>query len=79
MIQTTLSNLILYNLCGLLLLLGIMWVCRILRERHHEHRRRRHEVVCGLCGHLFRDTSRAETVECPACHNLVQRQELLNL
>ena len=79
MIQTTLSNLILYNLCGLLLLLGIMWVCRIVRERHREHRRRRHEVICGLCGHLFTETSRAETVQCPACHNLVQRQKLLNL
>ena len=79
MIQTSLTNLILYNLCGLLLLLGLMWICRILRERHREHRLRRHKVVCGLCGHLFSETSREQAVQCPACQKLVPRQEVLDL
>ena len=79
MIQTSLTNLILFNLCGLLLLIGMMWICRILRERYREHRLRRHRVVCGLCGHLFRETSREHAVQCPACEKLVPRQEVLDL
>jgi hypothetical protein len=79
MIQTSLTNLILYNLCGLLVLLGMLWVGRTVRTRLREYRRGRHRVVCGVCGHLFRNESREQAVECPACHRLVQRQKVLDV
>ncbi|HEX2749945.1 MAG TPA: hypothetical protein VHM91_18190 [Verrucomicrobiales bacterium] len=79
MIQTSLSNLIVYNLSGLLLLLGFLWIYRVVRARLHEHRRNRHRVVCGICGHLFLNRTREQAVECPSCHRLVPRQEVLNL
>ena len=79
MIPTTLTNLILFNLCGLLALLGLLWVSRIVRWRWREHRRRRHAVVCCVCGHRFQDSTRQQAVECPGCHRLVQRQEVLEL
>jgi tellurite resistance protein TehA-like permease len=79
MIPTTLTNLILYNLCALLAVLGLLWIYRIVRWRWREHRRRRHSVVCSICGHRFKDASREQAVECPACRQLVQRQEVLEL
>ncbi len=79
MIQTSLTNLILFNLCGMLLLLGMLWAGRALRETLRERRRRRHKVVCGLCGHLFTNESKDLAVECPACEHMVPRQELLDL
>ncbi len=79
MIQTSLTDLIVYNLCGLLLLLGLLWVCRVARARIREYRRNRHRVVCGICGHLFLNRDREQAVKCPACERLVPRQELLNL
>jgi rRNA maturation endonuclease Nob1 len=79
MIPTTLTNLILYNLCGLLLLLGLMWVWRSVSRRWREHRRRRYAVVCVGCGHVFDDQSRELAVHCPACTRLVPRQEVLDL
>ena len=79
MIPTTLTNLILFNLCGLLALLGLLWVSRIVRWRWREHRRRRHAVVCCICGNRFQDSTRQQAVECPGCHRLVQRQEVLEL
>lgn len=79
MIQTSLTNFILYNLCGLLLGLGLLWLVRVMHTRILEHRRRRHRVVCGICGHLFEDLSRESTVDCPACHRKVERQQLLEL
>jgi DNA-directed RNA polymerase subunit RPC12/RpoP len=78
-IQTSLSNLILYNLCGLLLLLGLMWLCRQWRDAVRARRRRRHVVVCGICGHLFENTTLEQAVECPGCHRLVPRQQVLEL
>lgn len=79
MIQTSLTNFILYNLCGLLVILGLLWLYRVVRTRILEHRRRRHRVVCGLCGHVFEDKSPEPAVHCPACHRLVQRQQILDL
>jgi hypothetical protein len=79
MIQTSLTNLILFNLCGLLLLLALLWAGRAVRESLRERRRCRHQVVCGLCGHVFKNDSREIAVECPACEHLVPRQELMNL
>lgn len=79
MIQTTLSNFILYNLCGLLLLLGLFWLFRVLRERVRDHRRRRHQVVCGICGHQFEDTTREHTLDCPACKRAIERQQILDV
>ena len=79
MIQTSLTNLIIFNLCGLLVLLGLMWVWRMMRDRQRDYRRRRHQVVCGLCGHLFSDTSREMALRCPGCEKLVPRQEVLEL
>lgn len=79
MIQTTLTNFILYNLCGLLILLGLFWLFRVLRERIREYRRNRHRVVCGICGHLFEDHSGAHTLDCPACHRAIERQQVLDV
>jgi DNA-directed RNA polymerase subunit RPC12/RpoP len=79
MIQTSLTNLILINLCGLLVLLALLWAGRAVRELLRERRRRRHKVVCNLCGHVFTNATREIAVQCPACEHLVPRQELLNL
>jgi DNA-directed RNA polymerase subunit RPC12/RpoP len=79
MIQTTLTNLILYNLCGLLTLVALLWFGRVARLWFREQRRRRHCVVCGICGRLFEDDTRDEAVECPGCRRLVPRQKVLDL
>jgi hypothetical protein len=79
MIQTSLTNLIVYYLSGLLIMLALLWIYRVLRSRIYEHRRNRHRVVCGICGHLFSNQTREQAVECPACHRMVPRQEVLNL
>lgn len=79
MIPTSLTNLILYNLCGLLVLLGCLWIWRSVRRRWREHGRRRHSVVCIGCGRLFENATREQAVECPGCHKLVPRQEVLDL
>jgi DNA-directed RNA polymerase subunit RPC12/RpoP len=79
MIQTSLTNLILYNVCGLLALLALLWIGRIVRTWFREQRRRRHRVVCGICGQLFQNDTRDEAVQCPTCHRLVPRQKVLDL
>jgi DNA-directed RNA polymerase subunit RPC12/RpoP len=79
MIQTSLTNLILYNVCGLLALLALLWIGRVVRMSFREQRRRRHRVVCSICGRLFQNKTRDEAVECPACHRLVPRQKVLDL
>ena len=79
MIQTSLTNLILYNLCGLLLVLGLLWMGRLAREARRAHRQRRHRVVCGICGHVFENDSREQAVQCPSCQRLVERQQVQEL
>ena len=79
MIQTSLSQLIVLNLCALLGVLTLVWAGRVAAERLAERRRRRHRVVCGVCGHVFRDASGAAVLDCPACGRRVERQEVLDL
>lgn len=79
MIQTSLSNLIIYNLCGLLGILGLVWIFRVIRQFLGEHRRHRHRVVCAICGHLFRNATKEQAFECPACHHMVERRQVLDL
>jgi len=80
MFQTTLSNLIVLNLALVLGGLSLVWAWKVWTERRRERARTRHQVVCAVCGHVFEDAVRADTVvTCPACGRLVERQALLDL
>ena len=80
MIQTSLANLIVFNLAIVLGSLSIVWALKVTSERRRERRRTRHQVVCAVCGHVFEDATRADTVvTCPGCGRLVERQALLDL
>jgi hypothetical protein len=79
LLQTSLTNLIIFNLTSLLAVLGLVWVCRVVLDRLSERRRNRHRVVCGVCGHVFRDPARTAVVSCPACSRRVERQEVLDI
>ncbi len=80
MIRTSLPHLILFNLAGVLGCLALVWAARVWKERRRERARTRHQVVCSICGHVFEDAARTDTVvTCPACGRLVQRQAVLDL
>ena len=80
MIRTSLSNLIVLNLAAVLGGLALVWAVRVWRERRRERARTRHQVVCAICGHVFEDAAREDTVvTCPACGRLVERQAVLDL
>ena len=80
MIRTSLTNLIMLNLAGVLGGLALIWVVRVWKERRRERARTQHQVVCAVCGHVFEDPARADTVvTCPACGRLVERQAVLDL
>ena len=78
-LQTSLTNLIIFNLTSLLAVLGLVWVGRVVLDRLSERRRNRHRVVCGVCGHVFLDPARTAVVSCPACSRRVERQEVLDI
>lgn len=78
-LETSLTNLIIFNLTSLLAVLGLMWVSRVAVDRLSERRRNRHRVVCAVCGHVFRDPARTPVVSCPACSRRVERQEVLDI
>lgn len=80
MIQTSLANLIIFNLTIVLGGLGLVWAYKVWSERRRERKRTRHQVVCAVCGQVFEDATRADTVvTCPGCGRLVERQALLDL
>ena len=80
MIRTSLTNLIVLNLAAVLGGLALVWAVRVWRERRRERARTRHQVVCAICGHVFEDAERADTVvTCPACGRLVERQAVQDL
>lgn len=80
MIQTSLANLIVFNLAIVLGGLALVWMGKVCGERRRERKRTRHQVVCAVCGHVFEDAARADTVvTCPGCGRLVERQALLDL
>lgn len=80
MIRTSLTHLIVFNLAGVLCGLAVLWAVKVWRERRRERERTRHQVVCAVCGHVFEDPARQDTVvTCPACGRLVERQAVLDL
>ncbi len=78
-LQTSLTNLIIFNLTVLMAVLGLLWVGRVAVDRLSERRRNRHRVVCAVCGQVFRDPARTPVVSCPACGRRVERQEVLDI
>lgn len=68
------------NLAAVLGGLTLLWAFRVWSERRRERARTKHQVVCAICGHVFEDAARADTVvTCPACGRLVERQSVLDL
>lgn len=78
-IQTSLTNLIIYNLMALLGVLAVLWVKQVVGQRLSERRRHRYRVVCPVCGQVFHDPAREMVVTCPACGRHVERQEVLDI
>jgi len=78
-IQTSLTNLIIYNLMALLGVLALLWVKQVVGQRLSERRRHRYRVVCSVCGQVFHDPAREMVVTCPACGRHVERQEVLDI
>lgn len=79
MIETSLTELIVLILAGVLCGLGMVWAVTVSRERARERRRARRQVICPVCGHVFENTDRSPALPCPDCGRLIERQTLLDL
>ena len=79
MFKTTLPELIIYNLCILLGLLGCIWVIQILRLRIRERRALKYKISCDICGTQFDDFTQTPLVECPTCGRLNERERIMDV
>ena len=79
MFKTTLPELIIYNLCILLGLLGCIWVVQVWRLRRRERRALKFKISCDICGTLFDDFTQTPLVECPTCGRLNERERIMDV
>ncbi len=79
MVKTTLSELITYDLCILLGLLGMIWIVRVWQQRRRERKALKYRVSCDICGTQFDDFTADPLVACPTCQRLNERDRLLDV
>lgn len=80
MFQTTLPHLIIYNLCTLLGLLGMIWVVQVWRLRRRERKALKFRISCVICGTIFDNYEEEEPlVKCPTCGRLNERDRMMDV
>lgn len=79
MFKITLPELIIYNLCILLGLLGILWLVQVWRLRRRERRSMKYRISCVVCGTVFDDFSAEPLASCPTCGRLNERDRMLDV
>lgn len=78
MFQTTLPNLIVFNLCAMLGFLAIIWVVNVWRRRRRERHALEFRIVCVICGTAFDEFSKEPLVKCPQCGRLNERERVVD-
>jgi rRNA maturation endonuclease Nob1 len=79
MFQTSLPDLIFYNLCALLGILALIWIVQVWRQRRRERRALEFRIICSICGTTFDDFTREPLVKCPLCGRLNERERVQDL
>jgi hypothetical protein len=70
MIQVTLTTLVLLGMAVGVVLLGIIWLIAVWRERRVENRARQDLVGCRICGHVYENAEKRPVSACPQCGSL---------
>ncbi len=79
MFPVTLDGLIAVYLVGILCALFFAWFAAEIFRRGRENRRRKHFVICGICDHVFEDTSASDLAECPRCGAMNERGRVIEI
>jgi hypothetical protein len=74
MFPTTFSTLLTHYIWLLLAGVGLIWLIGEWRRLRRWHRERRFDVLCRLCGEVFRDESSEHFVTCPFCEARNERR-----
>jgi hypothetical protein len=69
MIPVSLSNLILLGMAFGIVLLGVLWLIAVWRERWGEKRARADLVSCRICGGIYEKIDKKISA-CPSCGSL---------
>lgn len=67
MLEISFEDLAISVLAFSLLMLGFLMIGRNSTNRQIRRRCRREMFTCDVCGHLFKDYSREQIVDCPEC------------
>ena len=70
MINVTLTTLVLLGMAAGVVLLGVIWLIAVLRERRGENLARQDLVGCRICGHVYENAERRPVSACPHCGSL---------
>jgi predicted Zn-ribbon and HTH transcriptional regulator len=70
MIQVTLTNLMLLGMAIGVVMLGIIWLIAVWKERYGERRIRQDLVCCRICGHVYENAEKRRLSACPQCGSL---------
>jgi hypothetical protein len=70
MIQVTLTTLVLLGMAAGVVLLGVIWLMAVLRDRWGEKRIRQDLVGCRICGNVYENAERRPVSACPQCGSL---------
>ncbi|MCE9519206.1 MAG: hypothetical protein K8R87_06620 [Verrucomicrobia bacterium] len=69
MIPVSLSTLVMLGMALGVVLLGVLWLIAVWRERHGEKRTRADLVSCRICGSIYENTDKKISA-CPSCGSL---------
>jgi len=79
MFRVTLDGMIAVYLVVILCAVFFAWVAAEIFRKGRENRRRKHFVICGICDHVFEDSSERELAECPRCGALNERERVIEI
>jgi hypothetical protein len=74
MFPTTFAALFTHYIWLPLFAVGLIWFIGEWRRHRRGRHERRFDVLCRLCGNLFRDESGEPLVTCPSCQALNERR-----
>ncbi len=69
MIPVSLSTLVMLGMALGIVLLGVLWLIAVWRERYGENRTRADLVSCRICGDIYENTVKKISA-CPSCGSL---------
>lgn len=79
MFRVTLDGMIAVYLVVILCAVFFAWVAAEIFRKGRENRRRKHFVICGICDHVFEDSSESELAECPRCGAMNERERVIEI